>query len=36
MYEMLNATDLEQQGRLIKEWRQSTLSQLSHVGLIVS
>lgn len=36
MYEMVNATDLQKQSLLIKRWRESTLSQLSHVGLIVS
>lgn len=36
MCEMLNATSSDQQSRLIKQWRESTLSQLSHVGLIVS
>lgn len=36
MYEMVNAPDRQKQSQLIKIWRESTLTQLSHVGLIVS
>jgi hypothetical protein len=34
--EMVNASTTEQQAQLIKSWRDSTISQLSQVGFIVS